>query len=994
MNNKWQMNRAGLFNFWYYQDETYDFADGRLLLRGTNGSGKSVTMQSLIPVVLDGNKAPHRLDPFGSKARRMEDYLLGEKEISNYEERTGYLYLEFKRAHTDQYMTIGMGLKAKRGSSDVGFWGWVLRDKRVGIDFPLYKEEKQNGEQMRIPFSRMELTNRIGDLGTVVTSQRAYKELVNKHIFGFEQIEQYDDLIKLLIQLRSPKLSKEFKPTAIYDILQQALPPLADDDLRQLTDTIESMDAQKAELEQKKREFEALNGLAVVYDRVNDWYFVQQAGQFVKVKEAFTQLQTTISENETELQQTRAHVEQLRAEMETLETRRTSAEDQYEHLRQSDVFDQAKQLDDKKQDATQMEEKLAVLKRKTEEKQDQERAHILYIREKSDECALRESERTDTLDELAALAHDGYFIHHDHNAQQFLKIGTDKTALYHHWQSEQRAHRNVLADADRLWQDLAREQDALRAKERELAEKAEQLDAARDERSKWLRTEEEERESLIDAVFQWNAETELLEETHLRTFVANMNGLYDAHSFEEAKSPVYDARSAHLMREQTRLAGVQHEISRAEQDIETCDAEIALWSNKKDPEPVRRAETIAAREALVGRGEVFVPFYAALEWASDVDEPTQNRIETALARAGLLDALVMNELRDVQNDSVLTPNPQLFAHTLADYLQVDTALTHGVRFEVVQDVLQSILVRADEQTTDTWIAPDGTYGIGILQGHAAGESLGFIGREARQRKRAQIIEELQAKRANFVVRFQTLQSEKEDIERYMRTLSDAFLRFPKDTDLYTSWFEGERSKQQVIGLEVDYNRIMSEGNSIAQRFQSVKKALSELDEQYQLPSSQEGVQEAIGCMDEYRELFATLRHVDHTIQGLQANLQLKSEQLEDVEAALNELRYEITALGQRLNATLQTIAQLQQVLQSADFEGIQQKLRDVRAEIAYTKERELVIVREETNCVNNTEQLQLRLTRDRAYFTFLETLTAQYERFYRSEYFDMHETPL
>ncbi|MDD4337770.1 MAG: hypothetical protein PHH46_10385, partial [Firmicutes bacterium] len=79
--DRWHIHRAGILNFWYYDDEEFVFSNGKLLLRGANGSGKSVTMQSLIPVLLDGRKSAERLDPFGSRERRMEDYLLGEKEI-------------------------------------------------------------------------------------------------------------------------------------------------------------------------------------------------------------------------------------------------------------------------------------------------------------------------------------------------------------------------------------------------------------------------------------------------------------------------------------------------------------------------------------------------------------------------------------------------------------------------------------------------------------------------------------------------------------------------------------------------------------------------------------------------------------------------------------------------------------------------------------------------------------------------------------------------
>ncbi|HBK53887.1 MAG TPA: hypothetical protein DDZ44_08130, partial [Syntrophomonas wolfei] len=70
------------------------------------------------------------------------------------------------------------------------------------------------------------LENRVGNGGRVVKTQNEYLELVNKHLFGFENPDSYEELVKLLIQLRSPKLSKDFKPTVIYEILTNALPSL------------------------------------------------------------------------------------------------------------------------------------------------------------------------------------------------------------------------------------------------------------------------------------------------------------------------------------------------------------------------------------------------------------------------------------------------------------------------------------------------------------------------------------------------------------------------------------------------------------------------------------------------------------------------------------------------------------------------------------------------------------------------------------------------
>ena len=55
---------------------------------------------------------PERLDPFGSKARKMENYLL--EEGDGREERTGYLYMELKRAESDEFLTLGIGMRARR----------------------------------------------------------------------------------------------------------------------------------------------------------------------------------------------------------------------------------------------------------------------------------------------------------------------------------------------------------------------------------------------------------------------------------------------------------------------------------------------------------------------------------------------------------------------------------------------------------------------------------------------------------------------------------------------------------------------------------------------------------------------------------------------------------------------------------------------------------------------------------------------------------------
>ncbi len=38
--DRWKINKIGLINYWWYDEEEFNFEDGRMILRGTNGSRK------------------------------------------------------------------------------------------------------------------------------------------------------------------------------------------------------------------------------------------------------------------------------------------------------------------------------------------------------------------------------------------------------------------------------------------------------------------------------------------------------------------------------------------------------------------------------------------------------------------------------------------------------------------------------------------------------------------------------------------------------------------------------------------------------------------------------------------------------------------------------------------------------------------------------------------------------------------------------------------
>ncbi len=153
--------------------------------------------------------------------------------------------LKDKTART--YLTIGMGIRARKGKP-LDKWYFSLSDgRRIGKDFFLCTRETDE----KVPLTKRELQNRLSSGGAVFDRQADYMEYVNRQIFGFETVDEYREMIDLLIQLRTPKLSKDFKPSVINEILSDSLQPLSDDDLRPMSEAIENIDSISMNLKAK-----------------------------------------------------------------------------------------------------------------------------------------------------------------------------------------------------------------------------------------------------------------------------------------------------------------------------------------------------------------------------------------------------------------------------------------------------------------------------------------------------------------------------------------------------------------------------------------------------------------------------------------------------------------------------------------------------------------------------------------------------------------------
>ncbi|HET9130284.1 MAG TPA: hypothetical protein VFO86_05010, partial [Terriglobia bacterium] len=114
---RWQPLRSGFVNLYKYDREEFHYENGRLLLRGNNGTGKSRVLALQLPFLLDGEVDPERLEPDADTSKKMEWNLL----MGRYPDRTGYTWIEFGRRENENthYVTLGCGLSAIEGQAGV-----------------------------------------------------------------------------------------------------------------------------------------------------------------------------------------------------------------------------------------------------------------------------------------------------------------------------------------------------------------------------------------------------------------------------------------------------------------------------------------------------------------------------------------------------------------------------------------------------------------------------------------------------------------------------------------------------------------------------------------------------------------------------------------------------------------------------------------------------------------------------------------------------------
>lgn len=827
---RWRMRRAGIVNVWYYYDTEFDLSGGRLVLRGTNGSGKSRALEMLLPFLIDGDR--RKMDATGANKVRLQDLMKAGSDGQG--NRPGYLWLELVRdldpddeADADAiadgrdvaYLTIGAFLRYSSATNDAKPW-YFITDRRVGHDLQLLSPTRD-------ALSREQLTELIGS-SQISDSPTTHRDRVRTAVFGLTGEtgrERYDGFLQLLHTLRSPDVGNRIEEGKLPQILSEALPPLSEAALSAAGEQLDGLSETRNAQERLEAARDHLRSFLDTYRRYAAGALVVTADEALAAATATSRADRDATTKKTrhenlvrDLAEAKATTGELADAVSELERTISGIKDSKAYADQRDLDERGKRVDaqGRSADVALLSAARARTAEETAADATNARAEDVLAQARTVAAELDQVQQTlttagltitppepvDTHTTTALAEADTVRVERDHDpkpvtrpaATQVTVGSTTPADLAAHLgrirsaAGERKQHASTRLATARSLDAQHTEVTAAEDKAAAAAQRAEEAAAYAGERAVALDTAANE---LHQAWNVWLDDPGTLGafgsgiawETFdaLQDFLADPGQLtvveqspdVTAHldSLDRVAHLAANAARSHHTAQLTRLddADLRDQETRTELDAETARLESAI-----DAAP-------AAPPWLQPTPEGEVPLWCAVNFADDVPAGDRAGLEGALLASGLLLATITADatLRAPDGQILIRPHGNRAATPVTGALVPDDA--SGLPDATVVALLDRIGYGADAGTV--WVDADGSWGAGALSGRHQPDAAEHIGAAARAAARARRLAEIGEQLAALDKAAEARQVAREEAQDALRRIDDRVQQVPVTRDV-------------------------------------------------------------------------------------------------------------------------------------------------------------------------------------------------------------------
>ena len=753
------LHRAGIRNVWQYDDVSLLFSGGRMLLRGKNGAGKSKAMEMLLPFLLDGDT--RALDCVRKDRTSLFWLMTDGREPGNH---IGYMWLELRAvdsAGNEEFRTLGCGVKASSAARKHTAW-FFISNKRVNDGIALDDESGMLEQEA--------FRNQLEPEEFFATAT-SYARRVATELFGIEDEARYRNLCHLLYELRRPSVGESIEAGQHTKVLTEALPPLDDDLITNVAQNFDDLTKIREDLARAERTERALT---TFLDSYRDYArgVLRHRAQFVidAANEAKT-TQRNLKNAEGEAQRARQSAETAQDRVDQLDTQAHDAQNELQVLLTSPAYQHLQSINDRKKrvdaylSAAKAAENAAELSRDHVE---QWAAKVTLSATNVDHEATQTRATRRALEPLAVsagidanLLAEPVTITDVHrppepsvslpqpaeppeSAPRTIDIGAVESAI-ERYASDLKAlvshchHRTTILGTLIKDAEQAEHLDKVATTAEAAASSAQrQLERASLAENQAAATASEEHRRWRHQVNLWlNQAKVVCDDTDWSTVSAycevDSEVLLTADEADSLAGKVEQLLVPSHHSVETAL--MEATIAKRDADaalaaLETQLAEVEARTEKlPEPSPYRAL----SRDSSTG-----IAFYAAVEFATDVDQATAAGIEAALQASGLLDGWVSTEgmLRSATTeDLLLTPSPLPAGVTpLSSVLTPAAPPDSAVESTTISALLTSIAVGSHPEAS-SWVDGKGRWRLGVATGAWHKGQVEFIGVTARRQAR-------------------------------------------------------------------------------------------------------------------------------------------------------------------------------------------------------------------------------------------------------------------
>ncbi|HEY2578651.1 MAG TPA: TIGR02680 family protein [Streptosporangiaceae bacterium] len=819
---RWRLSRAGIVNVWHYLDNEFDLSGGRMILRGTNGSGKSRALEMLLPFLLDADR--RRMDATGAARVSLDELMrTGAQGQAN---RIGYLWLELRRP--GGYLTVGALIRHSQSASSTKVW-YFTTPLRVGDGLELLSATRE-------PLSRDALTELIG-AERLTESPGVHRERVRAEVFGLggdAGRDRYDGLLQLMHTLRAPDVGNRIDEGRLPHILLESLPPLHDEALTRAGEQLDGLTETRAPQERLENSAGQVATFLAVYQRYAAQTLRSMAGEALAAAGTLAEAEATAGQRAAKVVQLEEESGRLQSQAQQLAEELAEIERALTAIQSREIFKTADDLVQRDNAETALaaaaDQALAGAERGRANHQravdDAERA-LCETRDTAKDVAaalaaarealadahlpmgglpaeVRTIERKTTASALALARRSRHrdpdpvtrpaatladIIPGDlGDAQQTATVAATSAAERCSLAARKLAEARRLAEAKQIVLRVEGEAEQLRSAAEQDASTAEEMAADRDTAAIALaqawRTwtggaQTREFFGEIDWSAHWAVGPLIIDAEALTGDTRDGHGDGSLAGLDEAAS------------ETARPARAAVEIEGAQLDLEEKAARVRDKELRSE-----RADLAAARDlkpddplwlALDREGE---PLWRCVEFTGHLTAADQAGLEGALLSAGLLSAVIQPDGAVVAADGELLLSPPGPARPASPRpgRPLSSALRADPAAELPADTIAAVLdsIGFDDPVATTTVSADGTWRNGPLRGRHVTDRARHIGAAARAAHRRERIAQIDAELAELAGKAEQRARRRDELAALISRIDALVRTAPRTADLHAA----------------------------------------------------------------------------------------------------------------------------------------------------------------------------------------------------------------